>query len=159
MFSDGMLTGLLTGERMAYSKRRQSGISMPESYLSIISDDMTKFTTSLPHFRYKTKSNDTGEPLGFALTGSIVHGYGIFGHFTTDEFGKHKSNTPCKVLQDVLNCIVEDRGFLPDTLYYQADNYLGSNKNHIMFGYLGKLVQLGVFKEIQVSWLHEFTPG
>lgn len=141
-------------ERLAYNKRRDLAIRSPEQYLSVIQDDMTTFTTSYPHFRHKTKSNDSGQPVAYTLTGSIVHGHGIVGHLTRHEWGKHKSNVACEALLDVLRTVVEDRGYLPDTLFFQADNYAGSNKNHVMFGFLGKLIELGVFKRIEVTHSH-----
>ena len=136
-------------ERIAYYTRRSKAINNPQTYLSLITDEMTKHTTSVPHFTVKTKANDSGAPVGFQIAGTIVHGLGIWGHCVRDEWGTVKSNVACETLLDVLHRVVQIRGSLPDTLYIQADN-ASSNKNHTVFGLLAMLVHRGVFKEIRV---------
>ena len=61
------------------------------------------------------------------------------------------SNLTCAAILHVLNQYQQDRGDLPDNLYLQLDNCASENKNHTVFGFLAYLVQIGVFKSIEVS--------
>lgn len=47
----------------------------------------------------------------------------------------------------------KNQGKLPPVLFLQLDNCGGDNKNHVVFGYLAYLVQLGVFHTVYVNFL------
>lgn len=63
------------------------------------------------------------------------------------------SNLTCAAILYTIQAYRSERGKLPSKLYIQMDNCSGDNKNHVVFGFLGHLVQLGVFKTIEVIYL------
>ena len=85
------------------------------------------------------------------LLGAKFYGYQSFGFFYLGGQGLLPSNLTCAAILHMLNSYQEDRASLPTNLYIQMDNCAGDNKNHMVFGFLAHLVQLGVFKLIQVN--------
>lgn len=83
--------------------------------------------------------------------GSIAHGRGAYAHTFWDNF-KHGTNVTIESIFRVLRDLVKGEP-LPPYLFLQLDNTAKQNKSRFMFGFLGYLVQLGVFKVIVVSFL------
>ena len=49
--------------------------------------------------------------------------------------------------------VQEKKGKLPPVLFLQMDNCWRENKNWIMFSYLSWLVEMGVFRKVQIEFL------
>ena len=62
-------------------------------------------------------------------------------------------NLTCEVLYRTLLFEEFLRGFLPPKLYLQLDNCIRENKNTVFIGYLCWLVERGIFKSIELSFL------
>ena len=92
--------------------------------------------------------------LQLQLLGVKCHGYKNIGFFYIGGEGMKGSNLTCAAMMYTIQSYLRDRGRLPSKLYVQMDNCAGDNKNHVVFGFLAHLVQLGVFKQVEVMYLH-----
>lgn len=93
--------------------------------------------------------------LQLQLLGVKCHGYKNFGFWYIGGEGMKGSNLTCAAMLYTINAYLKDRGRLPSKLYVQMDNCAGDNKNHVVFGFLAHLVQLGIFKRIEVMYQHD----
>ena len=121
-------------------------------FLSLIIDGADQQAYGLPHFCAKSKTTESMHKLPLHLMGVIVHGVGNYG-FTYLPNIKGGNNVTIEVLHRVLTDLKKDRGFLPPVLYLQLDNTSKQNKGRFLLGYLAFLVELGVFEQVQLSFL------
>ena len=83
--------------------------------------------------------------------GALVHGRGVYA-FTYLNNVKTGTNIVIECLHRIF-IDLRRRGPLPATLFLQVDNTAKQNKNSYMFGYLGCLVQWGLFAHVSLSFL------
>lgn len=139
-------------ERSAYYERQALAENHPESYLSIICDGADQSDHTIPHFRERT--HDT-----MNLWGIHVHLLGILSHGRQPQAVtflpnvKQGTNVTIECLHQYIYGILLAKGKLPKTLLLQLDNTSKQCKSRFLFGFLGYLVHLGVFKEAIVSFL------
>ena len=142
-------------ERGAYRQNQAKAAQFPSDFCSIIIDGANQEAFSLPHFAMKTKAEVTGYSMKMGLVGLAEH---VPGHvrelhlFTLAEDMETGANHVVEVLHRWLQR-KKAKGKLPSTLLIQLDNCSRENKNKIFFGYVEMLVSLGVFEEVQVSFL------
>ena len=139
-------------ERGGYYIRRETARTEPGKYLSIIIDGADAKDYGVPYFCEATHSSQKLWQIPVYIIGVLVHGrqshvYCVPGHF------KQGANVIIDVLYRTLKAIVAKGEKLPETLYLQLDNTVKQNKNRFLLGFLGMLVQAGVFKHIILSFL------
>ena len=83
----------------------------------------------------------------------VVHGRGCYVYVTPEVRVASDPNLSIDCLQRTLQKIEERDGFLPPNLCIQFDNCARENKNAYMVAYLTWLLERGVFKRIQMSFL------
>ena len=123
--------------------------------LSMITDAMSKWKTTVPHLAREPKSLDSqGNRLQYSLTASKIHGlcnvadwqYG--GQFQGAGSG---CNFSCSVILANLHLVEESTGEIPRHLKLQMDNCAKDNKNATVLGFCGLLVAEGVVETVEVS--------
>jgi hypothetical protein len=139
-------------ERMEYSRGRMAAINEPDQYLSLIIDGMDQNTTWVPKFKQSVKGIESHN-IKMHLCGVLVHGIGLYCHVWIDAHHKHDSNQVVTSIMKVLQDVKQRRNRLPPYLRIQADNCGRENKNVYILALCGTLVALGIFKEIQLSFL------
>jgi hypothetical protein len=137
---------------MEYSRGREAAMNEPDQYLSLIIDGMDQNTTWVPKFKQSVKGIES-RYVKTHLCGVLVHGIGLYCHIWIDAHHKHDSNQVATSIMKVLNYVKQRRGKLPPYLHIQADNCGRENKNVYILALCGTLVALGIFKEIQLSFL------
>ena len=143
----------MRSERMGYYMRRDRAAASPRRYCSFIIDGADQKSYGLPHFTFSTKG-DRGQKMKVKCVGVLEHGIerkiSLFP--MTEEFSTG-SNHIIEALHRVLDKKYHEEGFLPPTIYIQLDNCSRENKNHYLLSYLESLVGLGVFNDVQASFL------
>ena len=144
----------VNGERDGYYLRREEAMYQKNNILSTIEDSMDQSTTDTPHYKQgKTKS--LHRTLGTKLCGLRYHGHGTFFYVTfgqcqiTSSHTIHCSNESLKCMQEHYKQLGTS---WPRVWYLQLDS-AGDNKNCWMLGYLGWLIERGVFDRIEVHFL------
>jgi hypothetical protein len=138
-------------ERGYYHFKRDRAVKSPEDYISIAIDATDKLNNGLPHFFEKTKSDD-GMRLKLHVIIAMVHGSSPY-IFLAHENIKKDPNLVCEVLTRVLLAEEKKRGKLPETCYLQFDNCIRENKNTYTEKYVEWLVERGIHKLAEVSFL------
>jgi hypothetical protein len=139
-------------EKMEYSRGRMAAINEPDQYLSLIIDGMDQNITWVPKFKQSVKGIESHN-IKMHLCGVLVHGIGLYCHVWIDAHHKHDSNQVVTSIMKVLQDVKRRRNRLPPYLRIQADNCGRENKNVYILALCGTLVALGIFKEIQLSFL------
>ena len=121
-------------------------------FLSIIIDGADQSKHDLPHFKDSSKMSDEITKVKMHLYGALVHGRAAYA-FTIPDHEKQGHNTTIQVLQHILEDLKRKDGKLPPVLKLQLDNTTEQNKGQFLYGYLAMLVEYGVFREIEVSFL------
>jgi hypothetical protein len=124
----------------------------PDQYMSLIIDGMDQNTTWVPKFKQSVKGIES-RYIKTHLCGVLVHGIGLHCHVWIDAHHKHDSNQVVTSIMEVIKDVKRRRGRLPPYLRIQADNCGRENKNVYILALCGTLVALGIFKEIQLSFL------
>jgi hypothetical protein len=124
----------------------------PDQYMSLIIDGMDQNTTWVPKFKQSVKGIES-RYIKTHLCGVLVHGIGLHCHVWIDAHHKHDSNQVVTSIMEVIKDVKRRRGRLPPYLRIQADNCGRKNKNVYILALCGTLVALGIFKEIQLSFL------
>lgn len=96
-----------------------------------------------------------GNRLTYCLAGLIDHSQGKHFYLHPQTNWSKNANVVISILfhhirERLKACGKDSR---PSTLYLQADNCSGENKNKYMFAFLSLLVSLGIFQEIFLSFL------
>ena len=107
---------------------------------------------NLPHFHRKSKSAAALSFLKTHITGSLIHDYGGLGYIDLLQW-PHDSNLMLTVLLDAIQRRLQQRSYFPSKLFIQLDNTCRENKNQFVLTFLAVVVQLGLFKEVQVGFL------
>ena len=139
-------------ERGAYYMNRLRGQTQPDDYLSMIIDGANQREHSVPHANEKSHVSDKAWKIQLHLMGVIVHGRGTWA-YTCPPHVAQGNNTTIQALWDTICDIFRKEGRLPRTLYLQLDNTTKQCKGRYVFGFLGLLVQMGVFDKIIVGFL------
>jgi hypothetical protein len=139
-------------ERMEYSRGRTAAMNEPDQYMSLIIDGMDQNTTWVPKFKQSVKGIES-RYIKTHLCGILVHGIGLYCHVWIDAHYKHDSNQVVTSIMEVIRDVKRRHGRLPPYLRIQADNCGRENKNVYILALCGTLVALGIFKEIQLSFL------
>jgi hypothetical protein len=139
-------------ERMEYSRGRSAAMNEPDQYMSLIIDGMDQNTTWIPKFKQSVKGIES-RYIKTHLCGVLVHGIGLYCHVWIDAHHKHDSNQVVTSIMEVVRDVKQRRSRLPLYLRIQADNCGRENKNVYILALCGTLVALGIFKEIQLSFL------
>ena len=140
-------------ERLGYYLRRDRSTSAPKRYCSFINDGADHKSYGLPHFTFSTKG-DKGQKMKIKCVGVLehlverkIHFFPMTGEFPTG------ANHVIEALHRVLDAKFHEEGKLPPTMFLQLDNCSRENKNHYLLSYLELLVGIGVFRDVQVSFL------
>jgi hypothetical protein len=123
-----------------------------DQYMSLIIDGMDQNTTWVPKFKQSVKGIES-RFIKTHLCGVLVHGIGLYCHVWIDAHHKHDSNQVVTSIMEVIKDVKRRHGRLPPYLRIQADNCGRENKNVYILALCGTLVALGIFKEIQLSFL------
>ena len=153
MFSDHIR--MVMAERDAYAMRQILAEDDPHRFLSIIVDGADQKNYGIPHFVEASKS-DRGHQLKVKIIAAMQHMKRGERHLhlfaMTDEFATG-ANHIIEVIHRFFQGKKKTHGKLPPILFIQLDNCTRENKNRFLFAYLELLVAMGVFKEIQASFL------
>lgn len=114
---------------------------------------MDQAKTNLPNTRVIAKSTSGLWRLRTHVSGVLVHtksscGKLAFAFVDTLQW-PHDSNLTATLLLKALYKFIEQRP-LPETLYIQMDNTCRENKNKYVFGFCAALVQLRIFKKVNI---------
>ena len=142
-------------QRARYHEIRDKAEVDP-SIMSIIIDGMDQSATHLPHLKKISKSSVNLWHLRTHFTGAIVHGKGSSGYLDFLQY-PHDPNLTINVLLRILVDRFKEMSptGLPERLYVQMDNCARENKNQMVFGFMGLLVEQDIFTEVFIlSVLH-----
>ena len=139
-------------EKLMYYSNRSRGRHSFLEFLSIIIDGADQSKHDLPHFKDQSKMSDEMAKVKMHLYGALVHGRGAYA-FTIPDHEKQGHNATIQVLQHILEDLKRKGGSLPPVLKLQLDNTTKQNKGQFLYGYLAMLVEFGVFREVEVSFL------
>ena len=143
----------MRSERVGYYMRRDRAAASPGRYCSFIIDGADQKSYGLPHFTCSTKG-DRGQKMKVKCVGVLEHGIERNARlFPMSEEFSTSSNQIIEALHRVLDMKYHEEGFLPPTMYIQIDNCGRENKNHYLLSYLESFVGLGVFNDVQASFL------
>lgn len=139
-------------ERLQYAIQREKATRDPSDFCSIIIDRADQATYGLPHLLYNTKSM-RGDKLKVRMISVKDHDLvsSLFLYLMTEEFEKGATHI-VEVLHRFL-CQKASKGTLPSVLLVQADNCTRENKNRFVMAYFEMLVAMGVFRQVNVSFL------
>ena len=105
----------------------------------------------MPHFKDMSHLTNELRRIKMHLYGALVHGQDAYA-FTITDHEQQGHNSTIQVLHYILSDLAS-RGPLPPILKLQLDNTTKQNKGQYLFGFLSLLVECGVFKSIEVSYL------
>lgn len=106
---------------------------------------MDQMKLMIPQFVNQMKAYSSAWRLKTHLTGVLNHGREASGFFDINQW-PHDSNLTINVLLRVLLRMES----IPDRLYLQMDNCWRENKNQFVLTFLGVLVQLDIFKKVNL---------
>ena len=138
-------------EKNQYYGARAKAVSNSHDYISIIMDAMDQRKTRIPFWTNPAKIVAHCFLLKLKLFCAIVHGYGSFYFWCTEQV-KHDTNLAIEVLHRVLLKYQREKGDLPPVLYLQLDNG-PDQKSKQFLAFIAYLVQMKVFNKIKVSYL------
>ena len=139
-------------ERGTYYTRRGAAESNPQDSLSLIIDGADQNKYALPYTCQKSHATDGAWRMKIHTIGVIAHGRGTYCYTCPDHVAQGH-NVTIQALHDTLVDIITNEGELPKKLVLQLDNTTKQCKGKYLFGYLGMLVELGVFEKIILSFL------
>jgi hypothetical protein len=139
-------------ERQLYYCRRDKGRDPAYNAMSMIVDAADQSKYALPYFHIATHSSQKAFRLPCHLMGVLVHGEAIHAYTYYESF-KQGNNVTIEAIREALAVQLAKHGKLPDVLYLQLDNTSKQCKGRYIIGFLGWLVQLGIFKQIILSFL------
>ena len=139
-------------ERRSYYRRRKQGRLERDKYVSMIIDGADQAKFAMPYSKEKTHCTDAAYKCKTHLMGVLVHGRGQYAYTVTDNV-KMGNNATVDVLYRTLVDIKKKEGKLPRKLYLQLDNTSRQCKGFGVMGYLGMLVDHGVFEKVVLSFL------
>ena len=138
-------------EKLMYYSNRARARKWPKTYLSIIIDGADQSKHDMPHFKDMSHLTNELRRIKMHLYGALVHGQDAYA-FTITDHEQQGHNSTIQVLHYILLDLAK-RGPLPPILKLQLDNTTKQNKGQFLFGFLSLLVECGVFRSIEVSYL------
>lgn len=87
------------------------------------------------------------------ITGAICHGQKRVMCFIDLLQWKHDSNLTLNVLLNIFTNLIKNGGCLPECLHLQLDDCYRENKNRYIMAFSAYLIEMGIFKEIYISFL------
>jgi hypothetical protein len=132
-------------ERRKYWGRRGKAKRYPEAYLSIIIDGMDQQKTELPRLTVQTQGDSHATRLRVHVTGVLVHGVASFVYLNTERVPKDSNLT----IECLMRTLLQLPKPLPPTLFLQADNCSGENKNQFLLAFLAMCVKRNMFNKVQ----------
>ena len=140
-------------ERRQYSHRKERTRKQPTKYMSIVVDGADQKAFGLPHFLENSKS-DRGHKLKVKCFGCLQHASTnkLCLYIMTDDL-LTGANRFIEVVYRSLGDQKIEGGRLSQVLYVQVDSCTRENKNRYFMAYFELLVVLGVFLEVEVSFL------
>lgn len=154
-WKEGHLASVLLA-RSRYQVRYQISGAYPDTFLHMCIDGMDNQKTNLPHcsaFLQSKEVDGAGQPLQTKLLGVLVEGLGFMSFLTLPTIYQGANVTWTAFLHVLHKLQVHFGGRLPPVLLLQLDNCGRDNKNQLTFAFLGWLVHLGIFQEIQLNFL------
>ena len=141
-------------ERHFYMGKRAiaEGPNGPQQCLSCIIDGADQSSYGLPYHFVTTHATQGAWKVKTHLMGVLAHGRQAYGYTCIDNV-KHGNNLTIQCLHQLLVDTWEREGQLPPTLYVQLDNTSKQCKGRYVLGFLGCLVEWGVFTEVVLSFL------
>ena len=141
-------------ERLSYYTRRAQAERDPGNYISLILDFSQAIQLPLiakPPKAYAMKLQ-TRYPM--LIGGIIDHGQNknIY-YYPSHQFGKGPNMIISMLHNHLHRNYFSQSGLQPRTLFLQADNCAGENKNRYLMGYLSWLVHQGAFDHIYFNFL------
>jgi hypothetical protein len=144
--------GEVMQEKNLYYDNRKRARKSPHEYMSLIIDGADMKAHELPHFAEISKLTSEAKRLKLHLYGALAHGFGAF--FTTcPDHEAQGNNVTIHMIWDVINSVYKKKGYLPKVLLLQLDNTTKQNKGQYLFGFLGLLVAMGIFKKVLLAFL------
>lgn len=144
---------LVMEERKMYQNRAERAIRYPKKYTSIVIDGADQKGYGLPHFLDSSKA-DRGHKFKVKCVDCLEHRSSkkLWIYAMTEEF-QTGANHIIEVIHRVLMSRKAENGKLTEVLYVQVDNCSRENKNRYTLGFFELLVALGVFLEVEASFL------
>jgi hypothetical protein len=141
-------------ERQSYWDRRDLGRNQLHraQHLSLIIDAADQAAYASPYFYERSHASQAAWRLPMHLIAAISHGRKTFGYSFLENI-KHGNNLTIEVLHRVLLDTLQTEGRLPAHLLLQLDNTSKQFKGKYVLGYIGYLVERGVFEDAKVSFL------
>jgi hypothetical protein len=139
-------------ERAGYYDRRLQACLHPTRYMSVIIDGADQQRYGLPHFCETDHSTMNSHRIHLHLMGVLNHGRGPQA-ITYLPNVKQGTNVTVDCLHLALLQTLIREGCLPDTLCMQLDNTSKQCKSQFVMGFLGLLINCGVFQQVIVSFL------
>ena len=137
--------------RALVQQKKNEALMHPKECMYMSTDGTDQLDFGHPHFAEKAKE-DKADRLKTKLHVAYVHGIGVWAYDSLVHV-RGDPNVTIEVIQRTLKHVDRMQGFLPPTLYLQLDNCWRENKNTYVLAYLSRLVERGVFKRIEVSFL------
>jgi hypothetical protein len=141
-------------ERTDYAQRIILAKRRPDLYLNLTIDGSDNSAYGFPYFSERNHNTSKGFKVRSKLYAAILHGH--FGAaFTYATNLKGGSVVTVEIIHRMLELFLKDKpgNRLPPTLWIQLDNTCRDNKNRFVFGYIQSLVDMGLFREVEVNFL------
>ena len=139
-------------EKALYYDNRMRARREPKKYMSVVIDGADIRDHDLPHFAEASKLRSEFEGLKVHVYGALVHGHETV-ISTVGDHEKQGHNVTINMLWEVINRRFNAAGELPEVLFLQLDNTTKQNKGQYLSGFLGMLVDQGIFKKVVLSFL------
>ncbi|XP_060595320.1 uncharacterized protein LOC132749532 [Ruditapes philippinarum] len=140
--------------RAKYYKHIKKARENPQTYVSVIIDNMDQAKTRLPNFAVYSKVDAQLNKMQHHVTGVKVHSIEKTFILTWTDMFHPDCNVTLNTLVYVLHAVsLENDGRMPPTLYLQADNSGKDNKNSFVMVFLAWLIKVKIFKKVKLGFL------
>ena len=136
-------------DRYGYEMRILQAKEYPEELMNITINGSDNGQCGFPYWAIKTKETDKGYKLKTKLYAALVHGHGVYAYIYNAHL-EGGTNVTVNVLHHTLTKLQEEGKKFPAVLCLQLDNTVKENKSKYVLAYLQALVDLGLFKEVNV---------
>jgi hypothetical protein len=124
--------------------------------ICLIVDVMDQQKTCLPHMKVYPKDLTDDCMVQIRVSGAIVHGFLVDGHFDKSEWRKTSDIHISQIVQLLLDISkkYEDLPIFGEktVLYIQLDN-AADNKNKTMLSFIALLVEVGLCRKVQINMM------
>lgn len=145
--------------RIEVNRQIHMSVVQSREWFGIQLDDMDNSKSMIPRLIQNPKSLAGMRKIKTKITGCIIvsslYEQNRKCHFFTnhDQY-ENGSNKVVTVLFKLINMFKQDHGFLPTKLAIQTDNCARENKNQFVFAFLYSLVDMKIFEEVTLNFLH-----